>query len=79
MMLARTPKEKEIEHARRRVHAYLRNCVRECRPLLDEKIPLGVPNMMHPNKGMPAPVYYKSKHRRGEFGEYFLHHTAGVR
>jgi hypothetical protein len=55
---------------------FLRNCVRECRPLLNPTIPLGTPEpQSRPDRGPSAQAYYKKKHADGNFGTYYLHHT----
>jgi hypothetical protein len=42
--------------------------------VLDRSIPLGVgPQYLKPDRGPITSRYYQNKHRRGEFGKYWLH------
>ena len=59
---------------------FLLRCVRECRPLLDPSIPLGIPApMSKPQRGPTPNSYYKKKHEAGNYGTYFLHHVWSYR
>jgi hypothetical protein len=58
--------------------AMMEACRRES--ALDRSIPLGIsPQVAKPEIGPITSRYYQNKHRRGEFGKYWLHQVQPFR
>lgn len=64
----------EDKEMRKDAHAYLRQCVAECLPLLDKSIKLGYPALADAGQ---IERYYARKHARGEYGTYWPLHVTG--